>query len=372
MLLAASLVLTAGAAGAAPGVPERFPGTAGTPTTVIAGTHYLDAATVLGRFGLESSWVEPQKLARFTSAWTRLEFEADKREITYNGLRLFMGDAAVLRHGRLQVSRLDFEKLIIPLLRPAVYHASARPPRVIAIDAGHGGRDTGTRNERLGMEEKTCALDVARRLAALLEREGYSVVMTRADDRYVALAERAEAATRAGADLFVSIHFNAAPARVRGVETYVLTPQHQRSTGQAEAGEQDRQSAPGNVADPWNTILGLQIHRSLLDRLDSFDRGLKRARFAVLRLVSCPAVLIEAGYLSNEEEARRIATESHRDAIAEGIANGIAAYRVQVAAAGDRNRTAARHGRSMSAREAARNPAGIGETAVASKREERL
>ena len=314
---------------------EEFPATAGQPTAVLAGAHYLNAGEYLGRHGLVMSWVKPGQRARFANAWTTIELEAEKREIRYNGLRLFLGDAALLHRNALWVSRLDAEKLLGPLLKPALFAGTARLPRTIVIDAGHGGQDTGTRNHALKLDEKVFTLDVARQLAALLEREGYTVVMTRTDDRFVSLAERAEIAQRAQADLFVSIHFNSvekSPA-VRGTETFILTPRYQRSTGENVSSHSDRTVQRGNVADAWNAVLGFQMQRQLLERLGTFDRGLKRARFAVLRLVECPAVLVEAGYLSNDDEARQLATPAYRTAIAEAVANGIAAYTDQIRAA---------------------------------------
>jgi N-acetylmuramoyl-L-alanine amidase len=320
---------------AAEAAPERFPATAGLGTFVIGGAHYVDAHAFLARSGLERSWMVPGRKARFASRMVTVELEADTRETTFNGLRLLLGDPTVLHRNGLWISRLDAEKLLGPLLRPELYGPTGRLPKLIVIDAGHGGKDTGTRNERLGLDEKALALDVARRLAALLEKEGYRVLMTRTDDTFIPLGERAEFANRAKADLFISIHFNSvhgSPA-VRGAETFILTPQYQRSTSAQKSDEGDRVEQAGNVADPWNAVLGFQIQRQLLNRLGTVDRGLRRARFAVLRLVECPAVLVEAGYLSNDEEARKIATPEYRSAIAEAIATGIAGYSAQVAAA---------------------------------------
>jgi N-acetylmuramoyl-L-alanine amidase len=325
--------LTLGFGAPAVAADERFPVTSGQPTAVLFGAHYIDATVLFTRHGLERTWLVPARRARFANAWSKLELEADKREFTFNGLRLFLGDAVLLHRNTLWLSRLDAEKLIGPLLKPSLFAASARAPRVIVIDAGHGGQDTGTRNAKLALDEKGFTLDVAKRLAALLEREGYQIVMTRSDDRFVPLAERAEVANRAKADLFVSIHFNSVEKspEVRGSETYILTPRYQRSTADNKSADTDRVEQPGNAADAWNAVLGFHIQRQVLQRLNSFDRGLKRARFVVLRLVECPAVLVEAGYLSNEAEAKAIASPEYRAGIAEAIANGIAAYHVQVA-----------------------------------------
>lgn len=323
------------AALAGPGAKAAFPATEGQPIVTIGGINRIDAEPFFARYGLQLKWLEPGRRAQFHSEWTQLEIEADKRDVSYNGSRLFLGDAVAASGGKLLISRVDLESLIGPLLRSSTYAATAREPRTIVLDAGHGGRDTGTRNPNLKLDEKGLTLDVTKRLAALLEREGYRVILTRSDDTYVALEERAAVADKAKADLFISIHFNAvAPgSQAQGTETYVLTPRYQRSTSSAELDDSDKIAQPGNVADPWNAILGYQIHRQLLDELGSRDRGLKRARFVVLRLVSCPAVLVEAGYLSNDAEGRKIGSAAYRQKIAEALATGIARYAAQVRAA---------------------------------------
>jgi N-acetylmuramoyl-L-alanine amidase len=297
----------------------------------IGGQDHVELSPFLQRYGLQPSWIETGKQQRFSSAWTKLDFVADSREITFNGRRVFMGAGTVLREGALWIDRIDAEKLLAPLLRPQTFRDSARPVRRIVIDPGHGGRDGGTSNAALKLQEKIFTLDVAERLGGILGQQGFEVVQTRTDDRYLSLAERATQARVAKADLFVSLHFNAAGrAQVHGVETYVMTPQHQRSTSSSQPDPSDQKFEPGNTHDAWNVVLGMQVHHALLDATKPFDRGLKRARFAVLRLAECPAVLVEAGYLSNEAEARKIASRAYRSEIAQAVATGIVAYANQV------------------------------------------
>lgn len=302
---------------------------------VLGGVEYVEAAAFLARHGLTGAPGDTPHRHRFTNTWNTLELETDKREIRFNGRRLFLGDPVLLMEGRLRVARIDAEALLGPLLRPGDYATTRREVRTIVIDAGHGGRDTGTRNARLKLDEKGPALDVALRLGALLEREGLRVIYTRADDTFVSLADRAARANAATPDLFISIHFNAvadAP-KVEGTETYVLTPAAQRSTASPRLQPGDSVVQPGNAFDAWNTQLGWHLHHRLLEHLGTFDRGLKRARFAVLRLVECPAVLVEAAYLSNDAEAALIATPEYRQRVAEALATGIAHYAAAVRAA---------------------------------------
>ncbi|WP_221031082.1 N-acetylmuramoyl-L-alanine amidase family protein [Actomonas aquatica] len=324
-ILLGSVGATNAASAATPA--ETFRATDHLPTVPVGESHYLDVAAFLARYNLSGEWIEPGKRQRFASAWTTIVLEVDSREIEFNGLRLFMGLGTVVREGRIWIDRIDAEKLLAPLLRPATYADSLRPVKRIVIDAGHGGKDGGTAHKTFKLQEKTFALDVAKRLKALLTAQGFEVVMTREDDTYIGLAERALIGQQAKADLFVSVHFNAAGREsVRGTETYICTPQHQRSTSSDKDDPSDHTHELGNGSDPWNAVLGYQMHRSLQGQIGSVDRGLKRARFAVLRLAKCPAVLVESAYLTNDAEARRIASPEFRAEIARAIANGVVAY----------------------------------------------
>ena len=176
----------------------------------------------------------------------------------------------------------------------------------------------------------TTEIHIARAGAAVVGRFDPQI---RTDDVFVEKGQRALMARLAEADLFVSIHFNAAGnPNARGTETYVLTPARQRSTGDASSPIAELGTETGNATDAWNVVLGEEVHRALIDRLGTVDRGLKRARFAVLRLAEMPAILIGAGFLSHEEEAREIASPTRRGEIAEAMSNGIVAYSNQVQA----------------------------------------
>ena len=302
----------------------------------VGGVEYVDARVAMGRLGFKVDWAERGKRLRIKSQKSEIFLETDKRDVSVNGVRVLMGEPAIFRGNTLYLSRIDVEALFLPILSPSLVKSPVAPAlRVIVLDPGHGGQDTGTQNKPLKLDEKGFTLDVANRLKALLVKQGYKVVMTRTNDRFVALPERAEIANRAGADLFISIHFNAAPGSptVKGSETYVMTPRYHRSTGSPLRDPSDRVANPGNLNDPWNAVLGYHMHTQMLGKLGTVDRGLKRARFAVLRLVNSPAVLVEAGYLSNEAEARKIGTPAYRAAVAESLAQGVQAYALAIATA---------------------------------------
>jgi N-acetylmuramoyl-L-alanine amidase len=329
LLLALSWLAATAAARSAPNRPDA--------TVRLGGVEYVDAAGFGARFGLDPALTGSGRTLTLKSAWTKIVFDADSRECEVNGLRVFLGDAVRIHRGRIMLSRLDAEKLITPVLLPGSGENHVPELKLIVIDPGHGGSDPGKENRRLKINEKTMALDTARRLQKVLQADGYRVLLTRSDDRQLGpdkvsdLLRRDEIANKAGADLFISLHYNAVESganRVTGVEVYTLTPQNQYSTSDPEH-EDDRGAAEantGNRNDHWNTVLGYQVHRNMIDELRASDRGLKRARWAVLRHVECPAILVESGFLSNDAEARRIATPAYRQKIAEAIADGVQAY----------------------------------------------
>lgn len=268
----------------------------------------------------------PEGDQTFGNAWQRIALRHDSREIDLDGRRVFMSEGVIAHRGQLWLSQRDVESLLHPVLRPQDFSTEAKIVKRIWLDAGHGGKDRGTHSDPLALSEKDLTLDVALRLETILTAQGFEVIQTRREDIYVDIADRGEQSRVA--DLLISIHFNAAGnPDAEGTETYVLTPAGQRSTGDHRTASADELPIErGNQTDAWNAILGYQMHDALIGKLGTFDRGLKRARFAVLRLTEIPAVLIEAGFLSNEAEATRLASPSRRGEIAESIANGIVSY----------------------------------------------
>jgi N-acetylmuramoyl-L-alanine amidase len=312
-------------AGAAPSLGE---------TVSIQGRPYWDARDIGRRFGLTPKFDAKSGNLRLVSRWTEIELEPDSQEMRINDLSVFLSDPVAADHGRFFIGRRDVEELIRPILVP---HAGARPPavRTIVIDAGHGGNDHGNENTRLRLREKAFTLDVARRLARLLTQGGFRVIMTRKDDRRVELEDRVALADRVGADLFVSVHFNSfTQPGVSGAETYVLTPRYAPSTPATEHDKSMRVTAfPGNAFDHWNALLGYKVHRAIIEGLGAEDRGFKRYRYYVLRMCPCPAVLVEAAFLSNDTEGRKVNTAAYRARIADAISKGVKAYATTVSRA---------------------------------------
>jgi N-acetylmuramoyl-L-alanine amidase len=194
-----------------------------------------------------------------------------------------------------------------PAPPPAINNPPVSSPRVpkgrvmVMVDPGHGGKDPGAIGLG-GLREKDVILPIAQQVASLLEQQGIQAVMTRTSDYFVDLAPRVTMAERANADLFVSIHANAiGPSRpdVSGLETYYY------SSGQR---------------------LAQTIHNSILQSLDVKDRGVRRARFYVLRKSSMPSVLVEVGFVTGRDDAAKLSNAAYRSQMAQAIARGILQY----------------------------------------------
>lgn len=305
----------------------------------------VSLATVARQHGFKVQAKEQGTELTLMGDGVRMEFKAGSREAAWNGYRLFLGEAPIMRGRNLTLSASDWASVVRPLIDPS--HApSPGTLRLVVIDPGHGGSDPGTENRALKLKEKTYTLDVAQRLTRVLGKQGYRVLLTRTTDTRLKptqaddLEARAEKANRAGADLFISLHFNSLPdnSTVRGVETYALTPAGQRSTATVKPTAGDRVAYPGNRHDHWNMVLSSFLHRRLVQQLAATDRGLKHARFAVLRPLKCPGALVEGGFLSSRSEAQKIRSASYRQQMAEAIGDGIADYAVQLRAAGAKNK----------------------------------
>ncbi len=252
-------------------------------------------------------------------------------ECLMNNVKFVFSDPVVTSGNDVLVSRIDLAKLIDPVLRPS-FIKNAGNFRTVIIDAGHGGKDSGASNP-IGTESKYNLL-VANKLKALLEAKGFKVVMVRESDRFYSLQERVEIANKVNEDaIFISLHFNSGGRAARGIETFTLSPpgvSHYGSNLKAS----DAQTRAGNEHDSANIALATAIHGSVLRRLgeNTFDRGIKRARFSVLSGVKHPAVLFEGGFMTHPYEARLIAHESYQNALAVGMLDAINRYRFAVGA----------------------------------------
>ncbi len=225
--------------------------------------------------------------------------------------------------GRLCISRVDLVKLVEPVLRPFKI-AGASSVDTVILDPGHGGSDKGAVG-KLG-SEKDFTLDVAARAGELLGRAGYRVVYTRSKDEFVPLEERTRKANLFSRAVFVSVHFNSG-GNGTGVETYAMSPRGVPSMSLEGAHLDALENYPGNQRDAENAAFATAAHAAMVVRSGLFDRGIKRARFHVLRELNLPGVLLEAGFLSNSEDMRRIASAWYRQQVAGSILEAVRNYR---------------------------------------------
>jgi N-acetylmuramoyl-L-alanine amidase len=217
---------------------------------------------------------------------------------------------------------------------------------VVAVDAGHGGSDPGT-SGRYGLVEKNLVLDIAKRIARRInDTEGYKAVLTRSSDVYLTLPRRTRIADAKGADVFVSIHLNSAPNRAaRGAEVFFLSPAGAAATASKVLSNPNRAASKlglkgSNSSDllhmlvdvnqqavlARSELLGESILYALHQKGLPPTRSIKQKSFSVLRTITMPSVLIEAGFLTNVADANIIRTAKGRDRIAGAITNGIMAF----------------------------------------------
>jgi len=264
------------------------------PIRTIAGRQYIHAGEVARYFGMRLSYARERYEMR--GAAGSVIFNPRKRYGSFNGTVLNYDFAPEVVNGALYISFSDFQNLLQPLLN--VRSLRSAPVRTIMIDPGHGGSDCGAIGKRF--QEKVLTLLIAWRVKALLEKQGYRVLMTRTADRTLALSPRAKAAVTARADLFISIHINsAANSTVRGIETFALTPPGAPSSGSNKV---VYTRYPGDAALRNSTALAMSVQQSLMRTVKTPDRGMKRARFVVIRENYCPAILVECGFISNRLE----------------------------------------------------------------------
>jgi N-acetylmuramoyl-L-alanine amidase len=219
-----------------------------------------------------------------------------------------------------------------------------RRVETVVVDAGHGGDDPGAIGVG-GVREKDVTLRLALRLRPRLEARGFRTVLTRDRDRTLSLEERTAIATGSGGDLFVSLHANSAPRRaVHGIETYHLDASNERQSLRVVARENGMSLAEFDVLDrtlarlriaetsQYSALLAGLVHREVVGGARRGwrgveDLGVKKGPFYVLFLSNMPSVLLEVGFLTHREEARRLASAEYLDAAADAIARALAGYR---------------------------------------------
>src|SRR6516164_9049621 len=226
--------------------------------------------------------------------------------------------------------------------------APASPRARVVVDPGHGGAQEGAISPE-GQLEKTVSLDVARRLKAVLEREGVEVLLTREQDVLLALADRVTFANQAKPDAFVSLHLNSMPtrrlrAKLEGVQTFFLSASASGEDARRVAELENADSAGAGAPEPTDTLafiladlrrteahadsarLAYAIHPRLVAASGGSDHGVQQAPFFVLTGVEAPAVLVEFGFISHPEESKKLGRPEYREQLARAIADGVKAF----------------------------------------------
>jgi N-acetylmuramoyl-L-alanine amidase len=256
------------------------------------------------------SQVQPA-VARITLsvAATSPDWNVSYNDIGLGGLVLLPEGTTATNVGNFPDSPVSQAPSPISIPVPAPERATTPPPPtrtpnsriVVMIDPGHGGKDPGAVGIG-GLQEKNVIFPISKQIAAILERQGITAVITRNDDRFITLQQRVQMAQQARATVFVSIHANAISMSrpdVNGLETYYYS------------------SGAG---------LARSIHNSMLQSVNMRDRGVRQARFYVLRNTSMPSVLVEVGFVTGREDAPKLASPAFQTQMAEAIARGIIQY----------------------------------------------
>ena len=218
--------------------------------------------------------------------------------------------------------------------------------KLIVIDPGHGGSDSGAVGN--GLKEKNVVLATSKKLGALLTKRGYKVLYTRSTDVFINLRSRTAFAAKKNADMFISIHANAAPnassaLKMSGVETFFLSPARSERSKNAAALENRGDLEDMNTFSKQTFLnflnrekiissnkLAIDIQSYMLSSVkksfSSRDGGVREAPFWVLVGATMPAVLVEIGYITHPDEGKNLGKSAYQDRIAQGIANGVDAY----------------------------------------------
>ena len=239
------------------------------------------------------------------------------------------------------------EIVLAPVKTTSAKKITSAKGKVVVLDAGHGGDDPGAINGSL--KEKNIVLSIAQKAGKELQGRGYKVYYTRGKDKFINLRDRTKYANDKAADLFISIHANAAPnkskaATMRGIETFFLSPARSERSKNAAALENKSDIEEMNYFSKQTFLnflnrekiiasnkLAIDVQREVLARAKSVsskasDGGVREAPFWVLVGALMPAVLLEVGYITHPSEGDLINNSKYQDALAKGLADGIDVY----------------------------------------------
>ena len=294
-------------------------------TYTIKGESYVPLKKLASFYGYKMK-EKGEKTIELSSKWSAWTFTKKSRKAHFNGVDIWLHAPIrkVKRHWC--ITRADARVLVDPLVRKEGY-LGRKGYKVVVLDPGHGGKDKGARSKRRHVEEKRAVLDIAKRVRKQLVNEGYKVYMTRDNDRYLSLDERCKKAARYKGDIFVSIHLNSSSSSTsKGIETYSITTRGYASTAGGGTQKSHNIKHPGNAYDHTSHVLAYYVQKALLKKTRTEDRGVRKARFYVLKNAPSTAVLVECGFISNPVEEDKIIDAKYRETVAQGITDGICGY----------------------------------------------
>ena len=308
-------------AAAAQSAPSRLP------RVQLFGREYVRLDDWARANGGQVRWTVPKQNLDAALPSGHLLLTVDSRKASLKGTEIWLSAPVAFNNGQAYLGAADVVATLNPVLYPAKNPAGRRL-KTIVLDPGHGGRDPGNMEGR--RQEKQFTLSFAKELSELLAKAGFKVSLTRQSDSFIELPERASIARRRGADLFLSLHFNSADgsggSAVKGAETYCMTPVRASSTNARGEGA-GAGAYPGNRYDAKNMLLAYQLQKAITEKAGAEDRGVKRARFWVLRDAEMPSALIEAGFMTNPADAKRIYDPVLRRQVAQAVVEGVLAYK---------------------------------------------
>lgn len=335
----------------------------------IDGTQYVSLQKLCAFYGVNYKWDPYAATAKLEKGRNEIALRAGSAAILVNGAHKKMDRAAVLSAGEVYVPmsfvRNNFGSVaggmadetkvkaaVTPSSTPvapaaAVGYGETHNIRTVVIDAGHGGRDVGATGRRFRLREKNMNLSVAKKVGSILEKAGIRVIYTRKNDTFISLQRRADIANNAKADLFVSIHINASRSKsLSGFECYYLSEATDDNARALEAAENSSVA----MNEKAQVVHSRQLDKTLWDltltenRMESSElagyicdsieasrainvRGVRSARFYVLKHTRMPGVLVEVGYLSNRADEIKLKDPAFLDRMAELVAAGVINYK---------------------------------------------
>jgi len=316
--------------------------------TAFNNVQYIPLLRFSNYYNLDLNWDLVSQRIELQKGETSIVMRPNSNFILVNGQAITLQYPVEYRGGSAYIpveSAAFISEKIFKLPEKPVFSPGCYAIRTVVIDPGHGGKDPGAIG-RYGTREKEVVLDISKRLKKRLEAEGIRVYLTRDKDVFVPLYERAKIAKNKDADLFISVHANASRhRRASGFEVYYLseaTDDNARALAAAENAslefeESDISEEKSSMTTVWDMTLTENRRQSkdlayyicniTSDSLGMHNRGVKGARFAVLRGAIMPAVLIEAGFLTNRREESNLKQTSFRDKIASAVSRSIVKYK---------------------------------------------